>query len=85
MPEELSPDVWWLIIGTNNLAQQQCSEKVVLRGILRLIEEIQEKKPNAKIVINGILTISTDEDGAVPDIYTTPNKSPMPKGGKKQR
>jgi len=45
---------------------KQCSEEVVLLGILRVIEEIEYLKPNAKIVVNSILPMTTDPKGRVP-------------------
>merc|ERR1711862_1027682 len=68
LPSYLNPKVFWLLIGTNDLAIKQCSEDVVLLGILRVIEEIQSLRPNAKIVINSILPMTDDKKGRVPDI-----------------
>jgi len=68
MPDYLNPKIWWLVIGTNDLAMKQCSEEVVLMGILRIIEEILDKKPDARIVINSILPMSSDPKGRVPRI-----------------
>lgn len=39
----------------NDLTRMQCSEEVVVLGILRVVEEIRFKKPDAKIVINSLL------------------------------
>jgi len=68
MPDYLNPKIWWLVLGTNDLAMKQCSEEVVLMGILRIIEEILEQKPDAKIVVNSILPMSSDIKGRVPRI-----------------
>merc|ERR1711862_280070 len=68
MPYYLNPTIWWLVIGTNDLAMKQCSEEVVLMGILRIIEEILENKPDARIVVNSILPMSSDHLGRVPRI-----------------
>jgi len=68
MPYYLNPTIWWLVIGTNDLAMKQCSEEVVLMGILRIIEEILERKPDARIVVNSILPMSSDPKGRVPRI-----------------
>ncbi len=51
----LNPKVWWVTMGTNDLLSGGCSPEVVLLGILRIVEEIQWAKPDAIIVINGIL------------------------------
>merc|ERR1719282_1932648 len=68
VPSYLYPKVWWLVIGTNDLALKQCSEEVVLYGILRVILEIREKRSDAMIVVNSILPMTTDVQGRVPTI-----------------
>lgn len=79
MPDYLNPAVWWLVLGTNDLAMKQCSEEVVLLGILRVVEEITAARPDAKIVISSILPMTTDKQGRVPIISKKENK----KNGKK--
>jgi len=37
------------------LARSQCSEEIVVLGILRVVEEIRLRKPDARIVINSLL------------------------------
>ena len=39
----------------NDLTRMQCSEEIVVLGILRVVEEIMMRKPHAKIVINSLL------------------------------
>ena len=39
----------------NDLTRMQCSEEIVVLGILRVVEEIRLKKPDAHIVINSLL------------------------------
>jgi len=68
IPYFLNPKVFWIVLGTNDLAIKQCSEEVVLLGILRVIEEIQSQRPNAKIVVNSIIPMTDDIKGRVPDI-----------------
>merc|ERR1711983_284230 len=68
LPSYLNPKVFWLLLGTNDLAIKQCSEEVVLLGILRVIEELQSLRPDAKIVVNSILPLTDDRKGRVPDI-----------------
>lgn len=62
MPEDLNPKIWWLLIGINDMKIDSCSPEVVIMSIIRIVEEIQVRKPGAKIVINGILP-TTDSDG----------------------
>jgi len=59
MPKDLNPKVWWINVGIFDLARHECSAQVVLLGILRIVEEIRNKKPDAFIVIGGILPAST--------------------------
>ena len=65
--KNFNPKVWWLVIGTNDLMIQQCSEEVVLLGILRVIEEIMSQKPQATIIVNSILPMTKESDGALMD------------------
>ena len=62
-PFGLEPKVWWIHVGINDLSMKGCSEEVVLLGILRVVEEIQTTRPNAKIVINSILPVKRNVDG----------------------
>ena len=63
MPDDLNPRIWWITIGTNDLGATQCSEEVTLLGILRVVEEILNRKPNSQIVINSILPMSKEKSG----------------------
>ena len=63
MPYGLNPKVWWVGIGINDLSMKGCSEEVVLLGILRVVEEIQNSHKDAYIVINSLLPVRRNEDG----------------------
>ncbi len=63
MPFGLNPNVWWVGIGINDLSIKGCSEEVVLLGILRVVEEIQNRNPDAIVVINSILPVRRNEEG----------------------
>jgi len=63
IPGNLNPKFWWLVLGTNDLSMRSCSAEVVLLGILRVIEEIQEMRPDAKIIVNSILPMTSDRSG----------------------
>lgn len=54
MPDNFNPKIWWITLGMNELGRMKCSEEVVVLGILRVVEEIMERKPNARIVINSL-------------------------------
>jgi len=49
MPDDFNPKVWWISMGMNDLARMSCSEEVVILGILRVVEEIRTRKPDAKM------------------------------------
>jgi len=66
MPDDFNPKVWWISLGMNDLGRMQCSEEVVVIGILRVVEEIRSKKPNAKIVINSMLPMADLRGGLTP-------------------
>ena len=63
MPSQQNPKVWWISIGINDLLKNNCSEDIVILGIKRIVEEIQNAQPNATIVINSILPIQTNGSG----------------------
>eukprot|EP00934_Nitzschia_sp_Nitz4_P007299 Nitzschia sp. Nitz4//scaffold39_size137210//95174//96831//NITZ4_003212-RA/size137210-augustus-gene-0.193-mRNA-1//-1//CDS//3329550422//7289//frame0 len=58
MPKEFNPKLWWLEIGLNDIARTECSEEVVVLGVLRIVEEILNQKPAAKIVINSLFPLA---------------------------
>jgi hypothetical protein len=37
MPASFNPKIWWLELGMNDLGRTQCSEEVVILGILRVV------------------------------------------------
>ncbi len=67
-PFGLEPKVWWIHVGINDLSIKGCSEEVTLLGILRVVEEIQNTRPEAKIVINSILPVRRNEEGLLEHI-----------------
>jgi hypothetical protein len=68
MPADFNPRVWWLVLGMNDLGRMQCSEEVVVLGILRVVEEIRTRKPDAKIVINSMLPMADLRGGVYPQM-----------------
>lgn len=54
MASSLNPQVWWVLIGSFNL-DDRCSAEATLAGIVAIIEELRQQRPNATIVINSIL------------------------------
>ena len=59
-----APDSCFLLL----LLLYQCSEEVVVLGILRVVEEILEQRPNAKVVINSIFPMTAHRGGLYPVI-----------------
>jgi hypothetical protein len=68
MPYDFNPKVWWLVLGMNDLTRMQCSEEIVVLGILRVVEEIRLRKPDAKIVINSMLPMVNYQTGVMPNM-----------------
>jgi lysophospholipase L1-like esterase len=64
-PDSLTSKVWWILIGTNDLARGGCSEEATVLGILRVAEEIHFRRPGDVVVIQGILPRSNRPDGAL--------------------
>ena len=52
---DLDPDVWWVLIGTNDIGGDHCSEEVMVSGNINIVQEILSRRPNATVVINSIL------------------------------
>jgi len=63
MPYGLTPKVWWVGVGVNDLTMKGCSEEVALLGILRVVEEIQLSHPDDIIVINSLLPVKRNVNG----------------------
>ena len=51
-----------------SLARMKCSEEVVVLGILRVVEEILEKKSDARVVINSLFPMAQLRGGRDPTI-----------------
>lgn len=58
MPEDFEPKIWWLELGMNDLGRAQCSEEVVVMGVLRVVEEIISRRPDSTIVINSLFPMA---------------------------
>ena len=52
---KLDPKVFWLLIGTNDIGGHCCSARNILEGNIAIVEELKRQRPNATVVINGIL------------------------------
>ncbi|CAB9500672.1 Platelet-activating factor acetylhydrolase IB subunit beta [Seminavis robusta] len=58
MPRGFEPKIWWVHVGMNDLAREQCSEELVVLGVLRVVEEILNRHPKARVVINALLPMA---------------------------
>lgn len=53
--EKIQPKVFWLLIGVNDLGGEFCDVDPVVVGNIAIIEELRKQRPDATIVVNGIL------------------------------
>lgn len=65
LPETLSPSVFWVLIGTNDMDTSGCSAEMVVVGILGVVEELLARRPDSTVVLNGILPRTYNRDGYV--------------------
>jgi hypothetical protein len=65
MSQTLQPKVWWILVGSNDLAQGMCSEEAIILGILRLADEIALVRPGSVVVIQGLLPQTHHPDGTL--------------------
>ena len=54
MPDTLNPKAWWILIGTNDVADR-CSKESILVGNLAVLEAAMRRKPNARFIVQGLL------------------------------
>ena len=66
----ITPKIWWIGIGTNNILKYSCSEDVIVLGIRHIVEEILrvQKKKNENdddviVVINSLLPVQNNNEG----------------------
>jgi len=55
-----TPLVFWVLIGTNDLGNTNCSPDIIVLGIIRIVEELRAREPTALVVINGLLPRTHD-------------------------
>ena len=85
MPDDFDPKIWWVSLGMNDLGRMQCSEEVVVIGILRVVEEILQKKPNAQVVVNSMLPMADLRGGIYPHMNDYQDAFKQYKGGNVQK
>lgn len=60
LPDSLQPDVWIIVIGTNDLGRWDCSKRTTLAGILHVAQFLHTARPNTPILLHGLLPRSDD-------------------------
>merc|ERR1712150_103004 len=60
--------------GMNDLTTTMCSEQVTVMGVLRVVEELHEMRPESTIVINSILPKAASRHGKILDGRFVHNK-----------
>ena len=55
LPVTLNPKVWMVLIGTNDLGRTLCNKEATLSGILEVVATLRSKRPEATILVHGLL------------------------------
>lgn len=61
MPETLQPELWWIVIGTNDRGGDQCKNDEVIVGNIAIVQYILKQRPLATVVINSLLPRGNEE------------------------
>ena len=75
LPSNLSPSIFVLLIGTNDLSYDECSADNIIIGILQCVEYLLEERPEAQILLHGLLPRTLDRKG-----YLMPPKDSASRG-----
>lgn len=75
MPNTLQPEIWWILVGTNDKGGDLCKNEEVIVGIITIVEFILEKRPLATVVINSLLPRGNMDRLYWWDDYTAINKA----------
>lgn len=75
MPNTLQPELWWIVIGTNDVGGDQCKNENVIVGNIAIAEYILKERPLATVVINSLLPRGNAERLFWWDDYTYINKA----------
>ncbi|KAL7562354.1 hypothetical protein ACA910_016416 [Epithemia clementina (nom. ined.)] len=55
MPTGFDPPLWWILVGTNDLFNSDCTVNATLAGIMQVVEHILQHQEDATVVIHSIL------------------------------
>jgi len=88
LPETIHPKVIWVLIGTSDVVffgksgagfrSAWCSAELVVVGIVRVLEELRHRKPDAMIVVNGLLPRAFHPEGHVAAKKSTTTATDFP-------
>ena len=56
----MDPALWWIVIGTNDLIQNQCSTESVAAAIVNVAQVIQQAHPQSVVILHSILPRGED-------------------------
>lgn len=62
MISNLNPKLWFISIGSNDLFQEKCTDRIVVASILNVIKAIHDRKPESYFIIHGILPRKDNPD-----------------------
>jgi lysophospholipase L1-like esterase len=65
LTSNLSPKVFWLLIGTNDLGEDRCSVESIVAGNIGIVLELQRRRPTSKILVNSLLPRTQSPDGTL--------------------
>lgn len=61
MPTKLQPELWWVLVGTNDKGGDLCKNEDVIVGNIAVVEYILKERPLATVVINSLLPRGNEE------------------------
>ena len=74
LPESLQPKAFVLLIGTHNMGRDGCNKRTTLAGILQVMQVVHQQKPNAKLLVHGLLPCSDQKPFQSPDYDVMENR-----------
>lgn len=75
MPSTLQPELWWVLVGTNDKGGDQCKNEEVIVGIIHNVDFILQERPLATVVINSLMPRGNMNRLYWWDDYTAINKA----------
>jgi lysophospholipase L1-like esterase len=63
LPLNLNPQIFVVLIGTNDLGKDMCSPENTVVGIVRVVEEILKQRPTSTVLLHGLLPRTNNKAG----------------------